>query len=342
MSAILWLPSRAATRIRFASVAPRTLPVTLRRAAHVIDWAWSSALSRGPGYEPHPRGRAFSADAIRGYFLDYRAKTNSAATRTPERLTPAGLAQLALGWWERSLDGDALAGPAFEEAARRLLSRAEETDGALKWAYEMCVPKFGLEPPWRSALAQGQAASVFVRMHLSTGDDAWAGSARAAVAPLLELSGELVCSTPEGPILEEAPSIPSSHILNGWISALFGVLDVAIALDDARASHIFATSTEALRRHLGAYDTGWWTRYSLYPHPVEDLAKPIYHRLHADQIDMLHRVTGIQAFQEAAVRWRSYDRALPRMGAIAQKSLFVVVDGRRRRNDQRAQAARRA
>ena len=139
-------------------------------------------------------------------------------------------------------------------------------------------------------------------------------------------------ATASGPILEEAPSIPASHILNGWISALCRASGrwPSPSRTTARAP----SSRPASRRCAPtspAYDTGWWTRYCLYPHPLEDLAKPIYHRVHADQVDALHRLTGIAEFAAAADRWRGYDRRAAAAAAIAQKALFVALDGRRRR-----------
>jgi hypothetical protein len=303
-----------------------------RRAATAAGWAWSSAFSRGITYEPTPPGRAFSADGVRGYYIDYAAKTRAPGAAAPERLASISLVQLALGWWEQSLelrDGDAT--ERFLETCELVLARGETREAALLWPMSVPVAKYGLRPPWLSALLQGQAASIFVRAHLLTGRERWAAAASAAGVPLLEPAGELVTATARGPILEEAPSTPASHILNGWISALWGVRDLAVAQSDARAHAVYEASLEALEAHLPAYDTGWWTRYSLYPHPVEDLAKPIYQRFHVDQLDVLHQLTGIAGFGETAARWRDYDRPGTVAAAVAQKGLFVALDGQRRR-----------
>jgi hypothetical protein len=301
------------------------------RPAAAIGWAVNSAFSRGASYEKIGLGRAFSAEAVEGYYLDYAAKTRAAGAATPERLSSIGIIQLALGWWEGSLGAPGPAADEFLHACALAAARAESHGDVLLWPLGVAVPKFGLRPPWHSALLQGQAASIFVRAHRLTGEERWAAAARAALLPLLEPTGELVTATAYGPILEEAPSVPASHILNGWISALWGVWDVAIALDDERARAVFEASIAALRAYLPAYDTGWWTRYCLYPHVVEDLAKPIYQRIHADQVDVLHRLTGIDEFKEAAARWRAYDHPAAVAAAVAQKALFVAVDGRRRR-----------
>jgi hypothetical protein len=302
-----------------------------RHAATSIGWAWHSGVSRGAGYERVPSGANFETGALRGYYLDYGEKTRSPAAAAPEGLATIGVIQLALGWWEASLGEPGPPAERFLAACELALARADRRGPTLRWQQTITVAKFGLRPPWSSALVQAQAASIFLRAHVLTGDERWAAAARGAVAPLLESRGDLVTATAHGPILEEAPSIPASHILNGWISALFGLWEVALALDDARVRAVFEASVEALRAHLPAYDTGWWTRYCLYPFPVEDLAKPIYHRVHADQAAALHRLTGIADFGAAADRWRAYDHPAAVAAALAHKALFVAVDGRRRR-----------
>ena len=72
------------------------------------------------------------------------------------------------------------------------------------------------------------------------------------------------------------------------------------------------------------YDVGWWSRYSLYPHRIRDLAKLFYHRLHVDQLDVMERLTGESAFGALAQRWRGYDTARHRTALVAQKAAFVA------------------
>jgi hypothetical protein len=205
----------------------------------------------------------------------------------------------------------------------------------------VAVPKYGLEAPWHSALAQSQAASAFVRAHVSTGDVRYAELALAAARPLLvDGPSDMVTQTGAGPVFQEAPSRPLSGILNGWISALWGLHDVHLGLDHAHAGGVFAAGVDCLRASLHAYDTGWWSRYSLYPHALEDLAKPIYHRFHIDQLVALHRLTGVQDFAFRAERWAAYDRPRNRALVLAQKAVFAAADAAPRRRSASEAAAR--
>ena len=303
----------------------------LRAAGATFAWAWRSALSRGESFEPTPRGRHLSASAVRGYILDFTEKTRAPGAQRPSDLLPADLAQLALGWWERSLDGESGADQRFLTTCELLLEQGRRDGDRLVWLYDVAVPKYGLRAPWPSALAQGQAASVFVRAHAHFGDERFAEAALSALELLIDPGSPLVTTTASGPVLEEAPSTPPSHILNGWIQALGGLWDAGLALEDAAATRAFQEGVRTLESHLPAYDVGWWTRYSLYPHPIDDLAKPIYQRLHADLVDALAFLTGNDVFARTAKRWRAYDRAVPRTLAVAQKAVFALVDGRSRR-----------
>jgi hypothetical protein len=286
---------------------------------------WNSAFSRGVGYEPHLPGRFFDGVRVAGYFIDFRPKTMAVSARDPLELLPAGLAQLALGWWERLLAGEEGASEEFDRLCRLLEQNAVEESGSYLWPYQMRDRKYGTEPPWISALAQAEAASVFVRSFLRGGRDRHAELALGAIRPLLEVvEPTVVALTPSGPGLEECPSDPPSLILNGWIYALWGLWDISVGLESSPAQEMLEASTACLRRTLPAYDVGWWSRYSLYPHLLPDLAKPFYHRLHITQLEILYRLTGYEEFHAFAQRWRRYDRWSLRATAVAQKVVFVA------------------
>jgi heparosan-N-sulfate-glucuronate 5-epimerase len=286
--------------------------------------AWASTLSRGATYERQTPGSQWRDETVAGYFVDFSEKTSAPGARELGSLQPVSLAQLALGWWERHLAGDARASARFGAIADLLARQAVPVGAELRWPYTVAIPKYRLGRGWCSAMAQGQVASVFVRQHLRTTDDVWADRARGAIRPLL-YDSELVSQTPAGRILQEAPTDPPSHILNGWIYALWGLWDAAVGLQDTEAAGEFAAGVAALRAMLPAYDVGWWTRYSLYPHLFKDLAKPFYHRIHVLQLEVTARATGNADLAATAERWRRYDRAPNRVAAVVQKGAFFFA-----------------
>jgi hypothetical protein len=278
----------------------------------------------GAGYESTPIGSAFERDAVRGYFIDFTAKTTSRTAATPEALNPAGLAQLGLGWWERLLRGDPAAEDRFLAVCIALEHAAVAERRSLWWPSRLPASKYVPSSVY-SALPQAQVVSVFIRAFLLTEDQRWRSLALNALPPLLRgNSSELVFETHEGPVLEEVATDPPSHILNGWIYALWGLWEAKVALEQEGAGEMVDSSLACLRHMLDAYDVGWWTRYSLYPHLLPDLAKPFYHTLHAVQVDVLHQLFDHAEFARAAARWKSYDSVIGRARAVGQKAAFVA------------------
>ena len=290
---------------------------------HRLQGGIGAAFSVGPGYERQPLNVQASYERVDGYFVDLRLKAlSSDRPRVNARgdVTSPGptlLAQRALGFYDRHLSGEGQAAERVLDAVRMLLERGSYRDRALVWEYTTPVPKYGLRPPWRSCMAQGQGASALLRAYLLTGDEAYVEAALAAVGALTAKEAELVACEPEGPVLQECVTSPPSHILNGWIYALWGVWEVAVLVGDRASSDLFDRSVAALAALVPSYDTGWWSRYSLYSPLAPDVAKPFYHRIHVVQLQAMHRLTGATVFGEVAGRFAAYDRALHRARAVA-------------------------
>ena len=292
--------------------------------------AAGAALSIGPGYESQPLGPNARYDQVAGYYLDLRRK---AAAKLRPRVTGRGELhmpgptvgpQRALGLHEWLLGGQNEALTPFLNEIRVLRARANEHDNMLLWPHNVSVPKYRQIGPFYSCMTQGQAASAFVRAYIATADDAWADAALGALRPLTGFTSGLVTTTEAGPVLEEAPTDPPSHILNGWVFALWGLWDVALALHEPDIRSLFDESAMTLARMLSEYDVGWWTRYSLFPPIAPDLSKPFYHTLHVAQMTPLFYMTQESVFADTAARWNAYDRAVNRVRAVAAKAPAVV------------------
>ena len=109
-----------------------------------------------------------------------------------------------------------------------------------------------------------------------------------------------------GPFYEEYPTTPSSYVLNGGIFALWGCHDVAVALDDALATRLWRDGLDVLAAEIDRWDTGYWSRYDLYPHPVANVASSSYHVLHLSQLRMTIRLEPRPELERAAERFEAY------------------------------------
>lgn len=230
---------------------------------------------------------------------------------------PVGQAQYAL----YNLDSYRLSpNPAFlataSKNAQRLVDRRVESAGAWYYPYDFDFSVHGdtsetLKAPWYSAMAQGQALSVFVRLFEVTGDQAWRLAADATFLSLLQ--------APEGAApfasrvdesgrlwLEEYPRYPASNsemVLNGQIFAMYGLHDYwqLTADGDAQALFLGALSTVEKSVMTQFRRPSWLSVYSLR-HRVNSLS---YHPVHIGQFLLLWRMTRDARWLDAATAFRT-------------------------------------
>lgn len=274
--------------------------------------------------------------SVRGYYIDFRLKADDPLW-PPQWLESGGrqiyvaLAQWGLGCYERHLWGD---GPQWLEAslaAADHLIGEQQTGGDLSggWAHNFALHhSYRLLPPWLSAMAQGEGASLLVRAWRETGDERYAQAALRALGPMrvpVERGG--VRAELEGGFFpEEYPSQPASFVLNGAIFALWGCHDVAQALQDDGARVLFEDGVSTLEQNLNRFDIGRWSRYDLFPHPVPNIASSAYHLLHINQLRAMSMIAPRPVFFETASRWEEHARSrFNGATAFARKVLFRLL-----------------
>jgi hypothetical protein len=182
---------------------------------------------------------------------------------------------------------------------------------------------YGLAPGWHSGLAQGQAISALIRYYYDTGDK--------GVLPLIRRlknfmllpveQGGVSTISPEGGLwIEEFPSTPHSFVLNGFISAVFGLYEYTrLFHDEEEAQRQLVAAVESIKRSLRYYDNGHWMfldRHSTpYPQANDDYAFG-----YGIQARTLWEVTGDPVFLAASLRWKSFlgDVNFHRDGNISQ------------------------
>jgi heparosan-N-sulfate-glucuronate 5-epimerase len=287
--------------------------------------AFWSMVGGSLDFSPQPLGRHIDPQRIAGYYSDLSGKTrlSLAEMKGTEYDWVIPLAQVALGYWERHLDGEDT-GADFLETTAWLVERSEQTDVGLVWHCWPAVPKYGLSPGWISAMGQGQAISVLLRAHALTGEDRYLQLAEQAFGPLrLPVAEGGAQRELEGvTVLEEYPTTKPCAVLNGWIFALWGVHELSLVSEDPEPRQLFERSAAGVVELLPRYDNGWWSLYSLYDHGRPDLAKPFYQRLHPVMLEGLGLITGDERLRQYAERWRAQDTRLGVARAAADKLVF--------------------
>jgi heparosan-N-sulfate-glucuronate 5-epimerase len=264
---------------------------------------------------PQLRGSFTPQQPLTGYYNDLTMKAADAGDPAGSlalaraliadraRANPVTIAQLGLGAWQLS-QRDRRRLDTVDEVVGWLAAEMEP-DGTVPYRFTM-PHTFRLQAPWSSAMAQGEIASLFVRASSSLERPDHLEHARRAISPLLDRSSGLVADTHDGPVLQEYPTDPPAHVLNGWIFALWGIYDVAIACDDSDALASFEAGAEALAARLPLYDVAWgWSRYDLYPHRLVHVTSPFYQRLHVEQLRAMNEILPRPPYVRAADKWEA-------------------------------------
>jgi len=263
-------------------------------------------------------------DAAGVPLLDYRG-------RIGKQYNPIAIAHYGLARFNRWCDGGAAGDyTAWIAASRWLVANLRpNARGVPVWCHDFDWPyRQLLEAPWYSGLAQGNGVSMLIRAAVATGDHAFAEAAHRAFQSF-EASvsqGGVIVTDARGDVwIEEYMVEPPSHVLNGFIWALWGVYDYAQWSGRPAASALWESCVRTLAARLGDFDTGWWSLYEAANTGRPMLASFYYHRLHAVQLRVLAELTGIEEFAARAARFDDYARRpVSRARAFVEKAWFKV------------------
>jgi len=170
--------------------------------------------------------------------------------------------------------------------------------------------RYACEPGFRSAMAQGLAISLLLRAYQATGTPAYlerAVSASSSYFYEIRDGGVTWRGADGGVVFEGAAALPPSHILHGWIYAIWGLFELCLLVDDARTKTLCAESLATLRTYLPHYDGEAWSYYSLLaaPNGFRPYATLEYHAFHIAQLHVLASMTGDDYFASTALRWQA-------------------------------------
>jgi hypothetical protein len=192
---------------------------------------------------------------------------------------------------------------AYLDVARRvagqLVLRGRSSSSGLFLTYDFAFPMHGrasevLRAPWYSGMAQGLAASFFVRLARATGQPGFLRTAGLVIRAM-----EILRTPDDRPWvttvdslgylwIEEYP-LDHDHTLNGYLFALFGLYEYWLATGSSDARNLLAGGVAALRHYVPQFrNVGSISAYCLR-HRVQN-AK--YHRIHIWQLRFLGRITG--------------------------------------------------
>ena len=256
--------------------------------------------------------------------LDYRG------TIGPQ-YNPIAIAQWGLANFNRYVSArDATAEKKFLSASDWLRDNLERNSANIPvwhhhfdWEY-----RDTLKAPWYSGLAQGQGISLLLRAAAASGKNDYLDAAQAAFESLRRTTAEkgvLFVDEFQDVWIEEYIVTPPTHILNGFIWALWGVYDYSLTFPTSQARSLFSRCVETLTKNIARYDNGFWSLYEQSGTRLPMVASRFYHQLHIVQLRIMHQLTNLALFAETADRWEGYSRnRMNRARALAHKSIFKL------------------
>jgi len=192
-----------------------------------------------------------------------------------------------------------------------------------RWHY-----KKYLEPGWYSAHSQGAGISLLLRIYIETKDEKYLRAAKNAFVPLkteIKNGGVKFIDENLDVWLEEYLIEPATHILNGFLWALWGVWDYYIFTKDEQALKLFNVCIATLKKNLPRYDFYFWSLYDLSKQWLPMLASHFYHQLHIIQLKVMFILTNEPFFDFYAKKFEAYEKSwLKRKLALLYKALFKI------------------
>jgi hypothetical protein len=147
--------------------------------------------------------------------------------------------------------------------------------------------------PWFSGLAQGMALSFFSRAYETTGDPHLRSVADSLFNTFLIMESEsdiwtVYVDSLDYYWIEEYPFSQKTHVLNGFLTAIFGLHDYYLVSHDERCRILFQASCTTMARYLNDYRNPGDISYYCLLHRTPLLS---YHYLVIRQLRYLTEIT---------------------------------------------------
>jgi len=186
----------------------------------------------------------------------------------------------------------------------RLEKLKHETEQWAVWYNNFDDKKYNIKAPWPSAMAQGEAISLYLRVYQITQNPSLLETAWKAYQFMnLDVKeGGVKRLDKDGNLwYEEFPSEPPSYVLNGFIYSLFGLFDLYRVTSNSMVKKDIDACLETLKRNLYRFDAGYWSYYDLQK---KELVRYYYQKnVHVPQLKILYLLTQEKIFKRYYQKW---------------------------------------
>jgi hypothetical protein len=272
------------------------------------SYSLASLSQADPALPPYPLDMWPSLSLPHGDLDEAGVPYNRATKKYPAAYQPTTIAQYALASWNAYLTtSDEKHKQAFMIQAYWLVAHESRLiDDMGGWPIPFPQPEYDAPASWLSAMTQGEGISVLVRAYRLTGEDIFLQVAHRAIRTFkrdIREGGVTTTIGDNGIFLEEVAVYPATHILNGFLFALFGLYDYTALTDDVQVKELIQRGHATLHTLFDKFDMGYWSHYDLLS---GRLATLFYHSLHILQLKVLARYMTCDHCATVALRWEAY------------------------------------
>lgn len=218
--------------------------------------------------------------------------------------------------------GSAEAMATLERCLTVLENLKSEGEEHAVWWHHVYNRRYGIDPPWASAMAQGELISLYLRLWQALERPSLLQTAYRAYR-FMQLPVE------EGGVrrrdefgnlwLEEYPSREPSFVLNGFIYAVLGLVDLYRVTRDEEVKRDIDECLATLGARLSDFDAGYWSLYDLQK---RELVRYYYQKnVHIPQLAVLEQLTGNPLFGYYRRRW---ERQLTPLSYLRVRMMYRV------------------
>lgn len=164
-----------------------------------------------------------------------------------------------------------------------------------------------LKSPWISCMSQGEAASILIRAYKLTNEDKYLHHALKSIEPFfidIEHGGVQSLIDNKYIFLEEYPSNNSQHVLNGFLYALIGLVEILFVYKNSELSEFRDKLLDSLYENIDKWGPGKWSFYQIdSDKKIKNYCTPSYHNLHITQLKFINYHFPNEEITKVIYRW---------------------------------------
>ena len=191
----------------------------------------------------------------------------------------------------------------IKNCLRWLDEQKEEFNGSFVWRNEF-NEQYRIEEGWISGMYQGQALSLYLRAYqLFDNTDYLETAEKVFISFSIDyIDGGFKRIDKEGCVwFEEYPTEQPSFVLNGFIYAMLGILDLYRVTKREDVKAVWDSCINTLIVNMPKYDVWYW---SVYDQLKQELVSYYYQKnVHLPLMQIMFRLTKNKLFERYAIKW---------------------------------------